>query len=369
MPIFMDRHDVPGITAEDVAKAHRDDLKIQEKYNCKALTYWFDKDRGTAFCLIEAPDKQAVKSMHTESHGLIPHRITEVESGLVEAFLGRMEDPKPNQSDSSSGLLVFEDPAFRAIMAIDFKKVTNILSKTDHTAKRKHLKNYKKIIQIQVHEFGGREVKWPYEGVVASFSSVPNAVKCAINTQKRLNEYNSDVNLLPGIGLHAGEPLTDKTDFFEDTIQLAKRLSHIATGGKIHVSSTIRELYQKEELEELSERKDLKSLSSKEEQFLNRLMDATEKVWDRNEYKIKDYCKHIGVSKSQLYREIKNLTGQSPTRFIMEFRLNQAISLLKKKPGSIAEVAYKTGFNNPSYFTKCFKEKFGFLPSKLLKAN
>ena len=64
MPIYMDRHDLDNVTALDVAKAHGEDLKIQHKYNCKGLTYWFDEERGTAFCLIKAPNADCVKRMH-----------------------------------------------------------------------------------------------------------------------------------------------------------------------------------------------------------------------------------------------------------------------------------------------------------------
>ena len=55
MPLFMDRHDIQGAIAEEVAQAHHSDLKIQSRHYCKALTYWYDESRGAAFCLIEAP--------------------------------------------------------------------------------------------------------------------------------------------------------------------------------------------------------------------------------------------------------------------------------------------------------------------------
>lgn len=62
MPIFMDRHDVSDeVTAENVAQLHQEDLKIQHKFNCRGLTYWFDGVRKTAFCLVEAPNKEALK--------------------------------------------------------------------------------------------------------------------------------------------------------------------------------------------------------------------------------------------------------------------------------------------------------------------
>lgn len=56
MPIFLDRHDLSGLTASDIAEAHRKDLEVQDQYGVRFLTYWFDETRGTGFCLIDAPD-------------------------------------------------------------------------------------------------------------------------------------------------------------------------------------------------------------------------------------------------------------------------------------------------------------------------
>ena len=65
MPIYMDRHDVSkDVTAEIVAQIHQEDLKVQHKFGCRGLTYWFDDIRKTAFCLVEAPDKNAIIKMH-----------------------------------------------------------------------------------------------------------------------------------------------------------------------------------------------------------------------------------------------------------------------------------------------------------------
>ena len=98
MPIFMDRHDVSDeVTAEIVAELHQEDLKIQDKYNCKGLTYWFDAKRNTAFCLIEAPNKESIQKMHNQAHGEVPHKIIEVDGSVVESFLGRIEDPEKSQ--------------------------------------------------------------------------------------------------------------------------------------------------------------------------------------------------------------------------------------------------------------------------------
>jgi Protein of unknown function (DUF4242) len=55
MPIFIDRHDMRGSTAENIAEAHRKDLEIQDKYGVKYMTYWYDPERSTGFCLVDAP--------------------------------------------------------------------------------------------------------------------------------------------------------------------------------------------------------------------------------------------------------------------------------------------------------------------------
>lgn len=56
MPIFLDRHDAGEVSAEDVAKLHVRDLKVQDKYGVKFLTYWYDAERRTTFCLVDSPD-------------------------------------------------------------------------------------------------------------------------------------------------------------------------------------------------------------------------------------------------------------------------------------------------------------------------
>ncbi len=120
MPIYMDRHDVSeSVTAEKIAELHQEDLKVQRLFECRGLTYWFDDKRKTAFCLIEAPDKNAIVEMHTKAHGDVPHSIIEVEPSIVESFLGRIEDPKRARD---TGLNIINDPAFRTIMVISVNR-------------------------------------------------------------------------------------------------------------------------------------------------------------------------------------------------------------------------------------------------------
>jgi len=79
MPLFMDIHKkVDGATAEAVAGAHAKDLEVQARYGVRYLKYWLDEQRGTIFCLVDAPDKEAARRVHLEAHGLVADEIHEV---------------------------------------------------------------------------------------------------------------------------------------------------------------------------------------------------------------------------------------------------------------------------------------------------
>lgn len=93
MPIFMDRHELAGVSAADIAAAHLKDLNIRDRYGVRFLTYWFDERRGTAFCLMDAPDAETAQCVHREAHGFVASEVVEVALSAVEAFLGRIQDP------------------------------------------------------------------------------------------------------------------------------------------------------------------------------------------------------------------------------------------------------------------------------------
>jgi hypothetical protein len=83
MPLFMDVHEhLPeGATADDVAGAHAEDLKIQDAYGVKYLKYWVDEANGKAFCLVEAPDAETAATVHREAHGLLADAVFPVVEG------------------------------------------------------------------------------------------------------------------------------------------------------------------------------------------------------------------------------------------------------------------------------------------------
>src|SRR5947208_6991753 len=89
----MDRHDLPGVTAEAVATAHVSDLQVQAKHGVTFLAYWFDATEGQAFCLANAPSAEAMQAVHRENHGPVANEVISVSEDDVLRFLGRIADP------------------------------------------------------------------------------------------------------------------------------------------------------------------------------------------------------------------------------------------------------------------------------------
>lgn len=365
MPIYMDRHEVSGtVTAEIVAQIHQEDLKIQQKYNCRGLTYWFDDARKTAFCLIEAPDRYAITQMHDHAHGNVPHQIIEVDKTIVESFLGRIEDPKKAQN---ADLNIINEPAFRAIMMVSIEN--HSFKDSDPYYINSVVKQVYKHINVIVISFNGTTVQQNHDGSLISFKTVSEAVRCALKIHEIYRTLRSKYQMSYtelSVGLHAGIPVTDKESIFEDTITLAQRMCMISA-AEIVISSEIQQLFESENIGEVLNDNHVHELSRMEEKFLNSLMDLTEKEWQNTQLKVEDFEQYIGVSKSKLYREMIQLTGKSLNVFLLHYRLRKSLHLLQLQKGNVSEVAFDSGFNSSSYYSKCFRKKYGISPSELVQ--
>jgi DNA-binding response OmpR family regulator/nitrogen-specific signal transduction histidine kinase len=110
------------------------------------------------------------------------------------------------------------------------------------------------------------------------------------------------------------------------------------------------------------------AVPSVEEVFLRKLMQVTEQHLGDEGFDLEALRRELNMEQKQLYRKIKALTGQTPTEFIRTIRLRHAKQLLEQHAGTVSEIAFQVGFNNLSYFSKCFREEFGQLPSELAKS-
>jgi class 3 adenylate cyclase len=237
MPIYLDRHDLSGLTAADIAEAHRKDLELQDAYGVRFLTYWFDQARGTAFCLIESPDIDTAMRVHHDAHGGVATHVIEVPLSAVEAFLGRVADPPSSVPDGEP-----VGGAFRAIMFTDIVDSTGMTARLGTLRAVEMVRAHDGIVRRALAEFGGREVKHTGDGIMAAFDDVAAAAACACAIQKAFTEFNhgSREPLKVRIGIDAGEPVEDNHDLFGATVQIAARLCHDAAPETIVVSDTVR---------------------------------------------------------------------------------------------------------------------------------
>jgi signal transduction histidine kinase/DNA-binding response OmpR family regulator len=102
-----------------------------------------------------------------------------------------------------------------------------------------------------------------------------------------------------------------------------------------------------------------------EDEFLLKVRGIIEEHLSDASFDLPRLCRAVGMSRSQIFRKLKALTGQSTTQVIRSYRLHRARDMLKKSDLNVSEVAYEVGFTNPAYFTRTFKEEFGVAPSEV----
>jgi len=127
----------------------------------------------------------------------------------------------------------------------------------------------------------------------------------------------------------------------------------------------LRERFRKEVITSPSE----VTLTNVDEEFLQRAVDLVEENMDNTEFTVEELVRLMQVSRSRLYLKLKALTGQSSSEFIRTVRLKRAVQLLENTGYTVKEVMFMTGFNTASYFSKCFKQQFGILPSEYIKLH
>jgi class 3 adenylate cyclase len=244
MPIFMDVHpDLGEATEEDIKAAHQRDLDIQDDYGVHFLTYWFNSPEGHAFCLVEAPDEDAAVQVHKASHGLVPHKVIEVERPTVSQFMGNWEENIPlaaRLEGPGSDL----DTGLRAIMFTDLEGSTDVSSRMGDGKAMEKISHHDETVRGALADTGGKEVKHTGDGIMASFAYVSHAAECAIRIQREFGEPRESSE--PGdrvrIGISAGEPVDQSDDIFGAAVNLASRVCGHAGPGQILVSSAVKEL-------------------------------------------------------------------------------------------------------------------------------
>lgn len=236
MPLFMDRHEVPDVTAEQVAQAHLADLEMGAKFGVEFLAYWFDAVQGAAFCLARASSGDSLTAVHQATHGLIPNEIIGVSEDNVLRLLGRMSEV--------GGETAAVNP-FRTILFTDLQGSTSILQSVGQAEFMVLLTEHDLIIRRALVAARGREVKHTGDGIMAAFDDVADALRCATAIQTGF-EGRISAGLRPElrvrIGIAAGEPVDHNDDLFGSTVTLASRICDAAPAGHVLASDVVHDL-------------------------------------------------------------------------------------------------------------------------------
>jgi len=228
---------------------------------------------------------------------------------------------------------------------------------------RAHLQNGYRVIEAADGE----------EGVAAALESIPDLIISDVMMPKRdgnelcqILKNDEKTSHIPIILLTAKAARESKLEGLEtgaddyltkpfDAKELRVRVKNL-----IEQRRMLRERFSRELVLKPGEI----AITSLDEQFLNRVKAVVEKHLGEEEFSVEELAREAGMSRVQLHRKLKALTNQAAGEFILSMRLQRALELMQKNAGTIAEIAYMTGFNTPSYFTKCFRKQFGCAPTE-----
>jgi predicted ATPase/AraC-like DNA-binding protein/class 3 adenylate cyclase len=287
-----------------------------------------------------------------------------------------------------------------AIMFTDIVGYSTLMSKDEEGAVR--LLDLSRQLQQKIAEHQGKWIKELGDGVITVFDNVLNAIKCAIDIQDQAKAIG---NLSQKSAIHSGEVSTTENDVFGDNIDLTLQIQQLAEEDSILLSGTalsaiinitsiqtsylgdftlkniqlpvslyavvgeglkIPTLGKKKHSSQAPDQ-EASEITGTDDPFVGRVKDLIEQNMATSELSVAYLCQELGISRPQLYRRVQAETGYAPSDFIREIRLLKASVLLRKKTNNVSEVAYLVGFNNLSYFSKCFQERYALTPSEYRK--
>ena len=136
--------------------------------------------------LVHAPDPATAERVHRKAHGEIPNAIIPVDLAAVEAFLGRIGDPRAAPGAAAPAV----DSGLRAVMFTDIVGSTEMTGRLGDSAALELVRAHDALVRRGLEAYGGREIKHTGDGIMASFDNVANSVRAAADIQRRFAAYN-----------------------------------------------------------------------------------------------------------------------------------------------------------------------------------
>jgi AraC-like DNA-binding protein len=286
--------------------------------------------------------------------------MTEVEPGSFTLFMGDKLKVDHGLTHSEDGEV---DDGYRCVLVVSIRALMTNGNAGDF--QRLQIPRWaKERVTEKIHASRGRAKKWDGDDtLIGVFNEAEDAVRCAEKIQRELQSVNeSPVSFK--ISITADQPVTRNGEFFSRAVRFGNRLCAIADNNQILVSALASKLTPSRKASD-----HVRFLDIPEEEFILALLDVTDNKLAEENFNVASICKDVGISRPQLYRKITSLTGRAPNDFLRDLRLEKSLTLLRQRTKNISQIAMEVGYSNPSYFAKCFAEKFGCMPSEVFAAS
>lgn len=248
-------------------------------------------------------------------------------------------------------------------------------------------KHFENLIENEVNKYKGTLVQKDEKCFTATFNGPSQAVYCGMDLTELMTNSKAELK----IGIHIKECFADHsvskeiaplgTSMFEqceaNQIVLTQTVKNLLIGVNLNFTAhkTVYDSGMNESIllytVSKSDEKNLtldhegQLIAAQTDSFLDRVLQTIDTHLSDEFFNVDILCKELGVSERQLQRKLKAITQKTPNQLISSARLKRAKELILKNDLTVSEVAFQTGFSNPSYFSKCFKKEFDISPSEL----
>ena len=241
--------------------------------------------------------------------------------------------------------------------------------------------NVLSLIEEQIKEGGGQNFYFSGGTFLSTFEGPTKAVRCSLGLANFLKSLSVKESFAIDmkVGSSRRDQIIDEVDkenvnaILEtsafDGVMVTQAVKYLLSGVDLNFKPhtldfrdrkiLVFEVIDSDEIEDGN----IKAKSIKEELLLEKILEVIRLNFTNESFGVDELCKEIGVGERQLQRKLKAITNKSPIQLILSVKLHHAKKMLLDGSYAISEVAYQSGFNNPSYFSKCFKKEFGSSPS------
>ncbi|WP_420316108.1 alpha/beta fold hydrolase [Ekhidna sp.] len=245
--------------------------------------------------------------------------------------------------------------------------------------------NVKVLIKEIIKKGKGKNTQFDGLSFISTFDGPSKAVNCGMDLVNFMKSLSIEIAIVIDMkeGAISGNNLVNVSnkEFVDallnesqfNQILVSQAVRYLLSGADVSFSEygylSIPGMMEKSTLYLVSDPNDIQTPILRDDAFLESIIKIIEKNYNKEHFSVDMLCKEVGISERQLQRKLKAITNKSPIQLISSVRLHQAKELLQSSGQSISEVAYMTGFNNPSYFAKSFKKEFGISPSSINSAK